>query len=91
MEINKLSSNFPVDLKSASQPASAKPAPASQKPANKEAISEDWQLLDQANRELAEMADVDLEKVNALRTQLKNGTFDLDLSDLAGSMMEQHG
>ncbi|MBY5991984.1 flagellar biosynthesis anti-sigma factor FlgM [Ferrimonas balearica] len=91
MEINKLSANYPTNLSAEKKPV----APAEARPvspqASKESISGDWQLLEQAEQELATIDEVDMDKVNALRAALSEGRFDLNLADLAQSMLEQHG
>ncbi|MBY5920014.1 flagellar biosynthesis anti-sigma factor FlgM [Ferrimonas balearica] len=91
MEINKLSSNFPASLAAQKSPISSPETSAAPLPKQKDAISEDWQLLEQAEQELATLNDVDMDKVNALRSALSEGRFELDLNDLAQSMLEQHG
>ncbi|GAA4888711.1 flagellar biosynthesis anti-sigma factor FlgM [Ferrimonas pelagia] len=90
MEINKLSNNYPVDLKSAPKRTIAQPEQAAVAAERKDSISDDWQLLEQANQELSQLADVDMDKVNAMRAALKDGSFELDLADLAGQMLGQH-
>ncbi len=91
MEINKLSSNFPASLATAKSPVNTPEGHAAPLPKQREAISDDWQLLEQAEQELAGLSDVDMDKVNALRSALTEGRFELDLNDLAQSMLEQHG
>ncbi|MBY6093271.1 flagellar biosynthesis anti-sigma factor FlgM [Ferrimonas balearica] len=91
MEINKLSSNYPASLATQKKPVHTPDAAPSPRPQHKEAISDDWQLLEQAEQELAGLNDVDMDKVNALRNALSNGQFELNMNDLAKSMLEQHG
>ncbi|MBY6185920.1 flagellar biosynthesis anti-sigma factor FlgM [Marinobacter hydrocarbonoclasticus] len=91
MEINKLASNFPANLATQKSPAQPSEAPLAAQPKGKDPISDDWQLLEQAEQELAGLSDVDMDKVNALRSALSEGRFDLDLNELAQSMLEQHG
>lgn len=58
---------------------------------NKTSISPDWKLLETSKQDLKHTDDVDLEKVAALKQALKDGTFDIDASQIASAMLKQHG
>lgn len=64
----------------------AKPNPSVTK-----STSDDWQLLDQAKPQLAQLAEVDSDKVSGLRQAIANGTFRIDIGEIAEAMLRQHG
>ncbi|WP_413112628.1 flagellar biosynthesis anti-sigma factor FlgM [Thaumasiovibrio sp. DFM-14] len=53
-------------------------------------VSEQAKILESIRNELHEMPDVDLDKVEAIREQLENGEFELDLPELAQAIKETH-
>ncbi|MCE9686236.1 flagellar biosynthesis anti-sigma factor FlgM [Shewanella sp. AS16] len=90
MEIHKIGSTLSTEMTSGKSRASAPPQEISHLPPQ-QVISQDWQLLEQSQQDLGQLADVDSAKVDALRQALKDGSFDLDLSAIADKMISQHG
>lgn len=92
MEIQKIHSAINAEIgvskRKTDQVPQAEVATPAQKPAS---ISQDWQLLEKSHLALQQLADVDTDKVNALRASIANGSFTLDLAEIAEKMLKQHG
>ncbi|MGI2258609.1 flagellar biosynthesis anti-sigma factor FlgM [Shewanella sp. GXUN23E] len=90
MEIRKTTTPA-VTLVSGQKPASTQVKQAESQPAKQQtAVSQDWHLLEQGHEQLKTTSDFDADKVAALRQSLKEGTFDLDVSQIASAMLRQH-
>lgn len=93
MEINKISSALSTEFStSKSAHAPKKLVGADNLPAStRQDISNDWQLLEQTQKELHTISDVDTDKVAAIRQALSNGNFELSLDKIADKILIQHG
>lgn len=93
MEINKISSALSTEFStSKSAHAPKKQVGADNLPAStRQDISNDWQLLEQTQKELHTISDVDTDKVAAIRQALSNGNFELSLDKIADKILIQHG
>ncbi|WP_394202840.1 flagellar biosynthesis anti-sigma factor FlgM [Shewanella waksmanii] len=94
MEITKVNSPLSAEVgvnKRAQQPVPTNEQPAKSNAGAAQSTSEDWQLLVEAKPQLAEIADVDSDKVAALRQALTDGSFRIDLDEIASAMLRQHG
>ncbi|MCS6193641.1 flagellar biosynthesis anti-sigma factor FlgM [Shewanella baltica] len=93
MEINKISSALSTEFStSKSANAPKKQVGADNLPAStRQDISNDWQLLEQTQKELHTISDVDTDKVAAIRQALSNESFELSLDKIADKILIQHG
>ncbi|PKG56089.1 flagellar biosynthesis anti-sigma factor FlgM [Shewanella sp. Choline-02u-19] len=95
MEISKVSSTISADMgMSKSKTQSAIPVP--EKPVAtpikaQQEVSEDCRLLEHTKHSLEQLPDFDLSKVEQLRQSLVDGSFELNLEELAETMVQQHG
>ncbi|MFT5787985.1 MAG: negative regulator of flagellin synthesis FlgM [Shewanella sp.] len=95
MDISKISSMLNADMgMSKSKTQSAVPVP--EKPAAapiqaQQEVSEDCRLLEHTQNSLEQLPDFDLSRVEQLRQSLVDGSFELDLEQLAETMVQQHG
>ncbi|GCF91399.1 flagellar biosynthesis anti-sigma factor FlgM [Shewanella sp. M-Br] len=93
MEINKISSALSTEFstsKSANTPRKPVESENLSTPTRQD-ISHDWQLLEQTQKELHTISDVDTDKVAAIRQALSNGSFELSLNKIADKILIQHG
>ncbi|WP_281171335.1 flagellar biosynthesis anti-sigma factor FlgM [Ferrimonas kyonanensis] len=90
MEISPLTPQL-----TAVQPSDTKPneAPVSkhQTENQSQTVSQEWQQLNQASKELDEMDSVDYNKVAQLQAELATEGYPIDLDRIAEAMLEEHG
>ncbi|QIZ76802.1 flagellar biosynthesis anti-sigma factor FlgM [Ferrimonas lipolytica] len=55
------------------------------------AISSQFQLLEDGAQQLAQLPEVDIDRVAALSAALADGSFNIDLNEIATAMTDQHG
>ncbi|MDO6679622.1 MULTISPECIES: flagellar biosynthesis anti-sigma factor FlgM [unclassified Shewanella] len=96
MDINKISSPVTADMGTTKSKASNTPQPevAELKPRQMptpNAVSDDWQLIEKTQPQLAQVSDFDADKVAELRQALKEGSFSLDIAKIAEAMKQNHG
>ncbi len=53
-------------------------------------VSQQARELESMQQELRSLPDVDLERVNQIRAELQQGTFSVDLDELAGAIFSTH-
>lgn len=53
-------------------------------------VSPQAQQLESLQQELSALPDVDLERVNQVRAELKQGDFNVDLNELASAILNTH-
>ncbi|CAM4276338.1 flagellar biosynthesis anti-sigma factor FlgM [Vibrio agarivorans] len=53
-------------------------------------VSQQARELESLQQELHDLPDVDLERVNQIRAELKQGDFKIDLDELAGAIFNTH-
>ncbi|AJR07791.1 flagellar biosynthesis anti-sigma factor FlgM [Photobacterium gaetbulicola] len=71
-------------------PVSKSPAPVSQVTKASAGVSAQAQSLDSLQQELKRIPDVDMAKVNEIRTLLASGNYEVDLDGLAASIRGAH-
>ncbi|QQX80534.1 flagellar biosynthesis anti-sigma factor FlgM [Shewanella sp. KX20019] len=95
MDISKVSSMLNAEMgMSKSKTQSAAPMP--EKPVAvpikaQQEVSEDCKLLEHTKYSLEQLPDFDLNKVEQIRQSLVDGSFELNLQQLAETMVQQHG
>ena len=93
MEISKFNQPSPVTTattntaKTAVNPEST---PASVTQTNQAKISHDFAVLSQAQQALNDIPEVDLERVAQVQQSIKDGSFSIDLEQIAEVMSQQH-
>ncbi|WP_144212048.1 flagellar biosynthesis anti-sigma factor FlgM [Shewanella donghaensis] len=96
MDINKISSPVTADMGTTKSKANNTPKPevvelSPRAMPTQNAVSDDWQLIEKTQPQLAQVDDFDADKVAQLRQALQQGTFSLDVEQLAEAMKQTHG
>ncbi|MCL1050891.1 flagellar biosynthesis anti-sigma factor FlgM [Shewanella abyssi] len=95
MDISKVSSMLNADMgmsKSKTQSAALVPEKPVAVPIKvQQEVSEDCKLLEHTKYSLEQLPDFDLNKVEQIRQSLVDGSFELNLEQLAETMVQQHG
>lgn len=97
IEINSINQNSQEPLRgkrnepnaSQAQPPEVSPESAPNKPKSTTvSLSNTAQVLSQAEAQLKESSDVDLERVEQLRTAISNGSYEADPKNMAQKMLD---
>lgn len=95
MEINKINSTINTEMGTSRSKTSSFVLPqetqavVAQKPQAE--VSDDCKLIAHNQPQLAEMDDVDLDKVAEIRQSLIDGSFDIDIEQMVDAIVQQHG
>ncbi|WP_028108947.1 flagellar biosynthesis anti-sigma factor FlgM [Ferrimonas futtsuensis] len=90
MEITPVSQQL-VSLQNQEANTSNAPVSKHQSENQSQSVSQQWQQLNQASKELDELDSVDRNKVAALQAELSTEGYPIDLNRIAEAMLEQHG
>ncbi|BDY05683.1 flagellar biosynthesis anti-sigma factor FlgM [Ferrimonas sp. YFM] len=90
MEITPVSQQL-VSLQNQEANTSNAPVSKHQSENQSQSVSQEWQQLNQASKELDEMDSVDRNKVAALQAELSTEGYPIDLELIAEAMLEEHG
>ena len=92
MEISKLNSTIHTELAMSKSKTPVIPlAEASAVIKPQQEVSDDCRLIESAQPQLEQLPDFDLGKVAQIRQSLIDGSFELNLEQLAETMVQQHG
>ncbi|WP_417347623.1 flagellar biosynthesis anti-sigma factor FlgM [Ferrimonas sp.] len=90
MEITPVSQQL-VSLQNQEANTSNAPVSKHQSENQSQSVSQQWQQLNQASKELDEMDSVDRNKIAALQAELSTEGYPIDLEQIAEAMLEEHG
>ncbi|MCL1140464.1 flagellar biosynthesis anti-sigma factor FlgM [Shewanella pneumatophori] len=93
MEISKLNSTIHTELATSKNKTPVTQVADAPVPAMlpQQEVSDDCRLIEAAQPQLEQLPDFDLSKVAQVRQSLIDGSFKLDLEQLAETMVQQHG
>ena len=94
MEISKFNQASPITTaktNTAKTTVKAESSSAAVTETNAAKISQDFEILSQAQQQLSSISEVSLEKVAEVQQSIKNGSFNINLEHIAEAMSQQHG
>ncbi|TKB47789.1 flagellar biosynthesis anti-sigma factor FlgM [Ferrimonas sediminicola] len=90
MEITPLSPQL-VSLQNQEANSSNAPVSKHRDDNQSQSVSQEWQQLNQASKELDEMDSIDRNRIAALQAELSTEGYPIDLERIAEAMLEEHG